>query len=104
MRLIEAFDGEVNNGGFDQFFYNSLGNETAQIMQALEIIGSSKILEILQRAAKKFPDGLPPKDRVARQSLLRDISPNSDAFRELDQEFYNSPEDLVGFLEKYMDW
>lgn len=104
MRLIEAFDAEVNNGGFDQFFYNSLGNETTEIMQALEAIGASGVLKTLQRAASKFPDGLPPKDRAARQTLLHDISPNSSAFKDLDQEIYNSPENLAGLLEKFMGW
>jgi len=33
-RLVELLVGEINNGGFDQFFYNSAGNETAAIIRA----------------------------------------------------------------------
>jgi hypothetical protein len=104
MRLVEAFDGEVNNGGFDQLFRNSLGNETAQIIQALAMIGADKIANILKRAARRFPDGKPPKDRAKREQLMESISTGTDAFDDLDQEFYACSEELQGFLEKYMDW
>ena len=34
--LIQALEGEVNNGGFDQFFYNSAGDNTADTILALK--------------------------------------------------------------------
>jgi hypothetical protein len=84
-RLVELFEGEVNNGGFDQFFYNSLGNETADIIEALETIEASKITDILKRAAMRFPEGKPPKNRIARGDLLMErVSPSCDAFDDLD--------------------
>jgi hypothetical protein len=104
VRLIETFDGEVNNGGFDQFFRNSAGNETAEAIQALEIIGASKVAGITKRAAKRFPGGMPPKDRSAREDLLETISPDTEGFKDLNQEFYSCSEDLAGLLEKYMGW
>jgi uncharacterized protein DUF4375 len=104
-RLVELFEGEVNNGGFDQFFYNSLGNETADIIEALETIEASKIADIVKRAAMRFPEGKPPKNRIARGDLLMErVSPNCDAFDDLDREFYACSEELQGFLEKYMGW
>lgn len=104
-RLIEVFEGEVNNGGFHQFFYNSTGNETAEIIQALETIGARKVAEIVKKAAAKFPGGMPPKDRTQRQNLLLDkVDPAITVFTELNNEFYAYPDDLQGLLEKYMDW
>jgi hypothetical protein len=104
MRLIERFDGEVNNGGFDQFFRNSAGNETAETIQALEIIRALRVASILKQAAERFQGGMPPKDRSARERLLQGISPYTEGFRDLDQEFYSCPEDVTGLLEKYMEW
>lgn len=104
MRLIEKFDGEVNNGGFDQFFRNSAGSETAEMIEALEIIGGSAFSSILKRAAQKFPGAMPPKERAARQDLMEKISPHTEGFNDLDQELYSCKEDLQGLLEKYMDW
>jgi len=104
MRLIEKFDGEVNNGGFDQFFRNSAGNETAEMIEALEIIGATAVSSILKRAAQRFPGGMAPKERAARADLMERISPHAAGFNDLDQEFYSCKEDLQGLLEKYMDW
>ncbi|PYX46780.1 MAG: hypothetical protein DMG79_15400 [Acidobacteria bacterium] len=102
VRLIDALEGEVNNGGFDQFFYNSAGDETVKIIQALEAIGAMKAADIVKRAAGKFPGGMPPGDRFARQDVLLDkVSANADAFADLDQEFYAYPDDLSGLLARY---
>jgi hypothetical protein len=40
--LIEALEGEINNGGFHQFFYNNAGDDTVEIIKALETIGADK--------------------------------------------------------------
>ncbi|HEX5413602.1 MAG TPA: DMP19 family protein [Terriglobia bacterium] len=100
--LVENLEAEVNNGGFDQFFYNSTGDNTEEAIQALEAIGASSMAEILRRAAGKFPDGMPPKDRVARQDLLLQISPDGHAFEDLDSQFCGYPDDLSGLLAKYV--
>jgi hypothetical protein len=55
--LIETLEGEVNNGGFDQFFYNSAGNNTADTILALQAIGAARTADIVKRAAAMFPGG-----------------------------------------------
>ena len=102
-KLIENLEAEVNNGGFDQFFYNSAGDDTEGIIRALETIGAVTTAEIVRRAAAKFPGGMPPKDRFQRQDALLQISPDSDAFEELDGEFYGYPDDLSELLTKHDD-
>ena len=104
-RLIELLEGEINNGGFHQFFYNSTGDETAAMIRALKKIGALKTADIVTRAAAKFPRGMPPKDRFKRQDLLLGkVDPEITVFEKLDREFYAYPDDLQGLLEKYMDW
>jgi uncharacterized protein DUF4375 len=104
-RLVELLEGEINNGGFHQFFYNSSGNETSAMIRALKKIGAMKTAEIVTRAAAKFPRGMPPKDRFKRQELLLEkVDPKIKVFEELDQEFYAYPDDLQELLEKFMDW
>ena len=104
VRLVELCNGEVNNGGFHQFFSNSTGNETAEIIQALETIGAKKIAAIVKRAAAKFPGGMPPKDREARNILLDRVDPAINVFDDLDNQFFSNSEDLEGFLEKWAGW
>ena len=104
-RLVELLEGEINNGGFHQFFYNSAGDETAGIIRALKKIGAIKTADIVERAAVRFPGGMPPKDRFKRQDLLlKKVDPQIKVFEELDEEFYAYPEDLQALLEKFMDW
>src|SRR5438105_814975 len=59
-------------------------------------------LTIGGRAAAKFPGGLPPEDRFARQRLLLErVSPDSDAFSEEDAAFLEHREDLEALVSKY---
>ncbi|HET9408669.1 MAG TPA: DUF4375 domain-containing protein [Candidatus Sulfotelmatobacter sp.] len=100
-RLIEELEMEVNNGGFDPFFYNSAGDDTADIIQALDAVGAANTADILRRAAARFPGGMPPKDRYERQNILLEISPDAEAFEELDGEFCAYPDDLSELIKKY---
>jgi hypothetical protein len=100
--LIDLLQSEVNNGGFDQFFFNSSGDKTSQIVEALETISATKAAEIVKRAAGKFPGGMPPREWFKRQDvLLEQVSPEADAFLDLDKEFYANPENLNELLSKF---
>ena len=102
-QLVVSLSAEVNNGGFDQFFFNSAADRTPQIIEALELIGASKTADIVKRAAAKFPDGMPPMERAKRQNILLDqVSPEADAFKELDEEFYAGSENLSELVQKYV--
>jgi hypothetical protein len=101
-RLIDALEGEVNNGGFDQFFFNSAGNEAAEIIQALEAVGASKTAAIVRRACAKFPGGMPPAERFVRQDVLLDVvSPDAEAFEQEDDDFLAYEEDLLALVAAY---
>jgi len=54
-KLVGALEAEGNNSGFDQFFYNSAGDNTAETIRTLETIGAVTVSDILKRAAAKFP-------------------------------------------------
>lgn len=99
--LVNAVEGEVNNGGFHQFFYNNAGDNTMEIIQALEIIGAKNMADIVRRAAAMFPGGTPPKDRFARQDVLLEKYPRAEAFESLNDEFFAYPDDVARLLAKY---
>jgi hypothetical protein len=69
-KLVGALEAEGNNGGFDQFFYNSAGDNTAETIRALETIGAVTVSDILKRAAAKFPGNtyLPSLIQMVRKS------------------------------------
>jgi hypothetical protein len=100
-RLVQALEDEVNNGGFDQYFFNSAGNEAAQAIEALVAIGADKTAAILRRACARFPAGMPPTEWSTRQEqLLEIVSPDSEAFEEDDAEFYRYQDDLAAMVAK----
>jgi len=99
--LVEELEAEINNGGFDQFFFNTSGDRTAEIIIALSSIGAVHTATIVKAACAKFPGGIPPKDKDVRQELLEQISPDSDAFEEEDEAFLEYKDDLSGLVENY---
>ena len=99
--LIDELEAEINNGGFDQFFFNSAGDYTEETIQALIKIGAFRTAEIIKKAASKFPDGKPSKDRDERQEELEMISPDSEAFEDMNEEFLAYEDDLASLVANY---
>ena len=100
---VWSLEGEVNNGGFDQFYFNSSGDWSIGIHAALEKIGAHQMAAIVHRANSFFPDGIPSKDRQARQHQL-DALPEAvrDSFQQLDSEFYKYPDNLESLLQEFV--
>lgn len=96
--LCILFEGEVDNGGISQFFFNSSGDLYEETFAALKKI-KPKEAEIFECALNCFPNGKPPKDRDRRIDLMEgenaEISEHLDEFdaliynRENDQDYYD---------------
>lgn len=86
---------EINNGGFNQFFYNSSGDFAHETIKSLKIIGADKTAAILQQAIDLFPDKTVPQDRIERQEILKKIETTAnEIFEDLDQKFFVYEDDL----------
>lgn len=60
---IWVLEADVNNGGLDQYHFNSAGDFAFYAEQALQSIGAHAMARIVARANSLFgPDG-PPRDR-----------------------------------------
>ena len=44
--LFYSYEAEINNGGFDRFFFNSIGYAAFEIQKALDFFGLTKNKEI----------------------------------------------------------
>ena len=71
---VSNLQGEVNNGGFNQFYFNISGNYAHETHEALVFIGANKTADILKKANDLWPDQLVPRDRDKRFELLVDIT------------------------------
>ena len=93
--ITQALEMEVNSGGFSQFFYNSGGNFSNEVVSAFTAIGANATAEICQKAIETFGRDI-PIDRDERIEMLNQF--DSDELDEIleryDEEFYVYEDDL----------
>lgn len=95
---IEWYLAEVNNGGHDQFYFNSTGVVWEDALKGFEVIGLKNNYEILKESADRL-GGSPSKDRDVREEQLEKYEPN---FDDLDSRLYDSEENIEEELLKYI--
>lgn len=102
--LVWCLDGEIHNGGFDQFFYSSLGNYSIELLGHLETIGAVKSRELLSRAISLFPDSRPAKDQEARFKQLKELeTPEIQILlSDLDQQFWKYEDNLACRVNEFV--
>ncbi len=105
-RLVFAaiwYVSEVNNGGHDQFFFNSTGIVWPDAVRAFREIGLPQVSEILIESGRRL-GGEPSRDRFERQAQLEDTEAD---FRDLDDRFYelqnevNIDDALAAYIKKH---
>jgi hypothetical protein len=86
---VGVFQGEVVNGGISQFFSNTSGNWAHETLTALQEIGASLCVDLLEKALTLFPGSVAPTDRQKRCALLFAFEEREPQFLdELSQVFY----------------
>jgi hypothetical protein len=112
--VVSLLEGEIYNGGFDQFFYNSSGDYCAEVVQALQELGAHRSLKLVREAVKTaFGEMDPPSDRMERWERMRYSpeglrEPSLEAERsarlvELDKQFYKDEDGLFDLLTAYAE-
>jgi hypothetical protein len=101
--LVWSLDGEVGNGGFEQFYFNSSGDYAAETVRALERIGAHRTAAIVAEASQPFPTQPPPADRDKRITELDTLAESArPTWDRLEREFYTDPDGLGGLLVAYL--
>lgn len=96
-------EGEINNGGFHQYFSNSAGDHAIETVSALKKIGAGYTAEILEQSLTVFPEKAPFSDREKRQEQLFAIGEeNEKLLNELDDKFYAYTDPIGSLLVKYL--
>lgn len=101
---ICCLEGEVYNGGFDQFFSNSSGSYFQYALAGLEDLRAERALELLRRAKQVLFDFADvPSDTETRRALMRKNASRSRDLRaeEFDKLYWNDPDSLADKLEEY---
>ncbi len=101
--IVYTLEGEVNNGGFSQYFFNSSGDNGNELVSAFEAIGAEKMTEICKKAVSVFGSNY-PTDRNKRQEIMLDDASSDfgEVWAECDNEFFEYPEDTSELQYKYI--
>ena len=101
---IWGLEADVNNGGFDQYYFNDTGNQAWFAAEALRSIGAHRMAAIAEKANAVFGDAGPPTDRDERQAALLRIGESTEGvWEQLDQEFHAYPDDIAALLAVHFE-
>lgn len=100
---IDVFEGELNNGGLFDFFYNTSGAFAHQVLDAYQAIGAEESAAIVSQAIALFPDLPVSKDLFIRRQLLSNLKQTVlDEWEKLETQFFISEEAIVTLLIDYI--
>ena len=101
---VMELERQVNNGGFNQFFFNSSGKYAPVIVEGLKRIGCPKTAKIALKAIDLLGSiELSDPDAVQNAACLdEDDEKLSAAYEKLDFKFYEYPEDISGKLMEFI--
>jgi hypothetical protein len=103
IELVHILMGEVANGGLDQYFYNSSGDEWPQTLAMLEEIQHAAAADCLRRASGLFGENGPAIDRNAREAQLEDLDDHAYAsLEELSSALLETSADIERLLADYI--
>jgi len=101
---VGCVSGEVYNGGFEQYFFNSAGSTYLDAVDGLEAMGAEASLRLLQEAKQVvFGIGDVPKDTEARREHLATFEDEvmRDRLDPLDRKFCEDPDKLGKLSEVF---
>jgi len=100
---VLMLDGEVNNGGLSQYFFNSSGGNWRDALAGLEAMGAAGQLAVFREAIAKFGKDGPSQDRALRQEQLAKLTRRDDAlFDALDNRYYESKDSIEVLAKRYV--
>jgi len=100
---IWELEAQVNNGGFDQYFFNSSGRLAAFAVSALRTIGGHHMAGLLEQAIGVMGTDTQWSNDDARQDRLLALPDAAiEELNDLDNAFFIYPDDLTALLYNYV--
>jgi hypothetical protein len=87
--LVWVLQGEVDNGGLEQFFGNSSGNCAVRTAAALDEVGLVEESKVYREALGVFPDSDPSEDRSTRYDQLEALGARRTRWDSMDRKLEN---------------
>lgn len=102
--MVYLLEADVNNGGFNQYFFNSSGRDAPEVVSALRTIRANRCAAIVEKALKTVEAGdLNWKDDPARKEFIASLSDEkNDQLEDINIEFWAYPDDLSDLLAAFV--
>ena len=99
--LLEA---EIDNGGFNQYFYNSWSEYQKEALEGFERMGAKEYARLLSEAIAIHDKEKGMHDKVKEEGTIEALfdSYSETELTKLDQKFYSCTEDLSGLRIDYI--
>lgn len=99
-----AFQDEMNEGGFEQFFCSDVANDMGLVYQSLLHLNANDLANLLKEAMDIFPNGIVPIKQGERENLLELLLNDGNIFQELDEQYCPMKiENIHEYLEKMIE-
>lgn len=103
--MISRLEAEVNNGGYNQFYFNSSGQFATALPEALKLVGATKFADLTERANSTF-EKEKSKITEAQDGTVEGFSKSyeNNPLNKFDEEFYklNDVENLQKIQVDYI--
>jgi hypothetical protein len=103
---VKCLVGDVYNGGFEQYFFNTSGDLYCYAIDGLHELGAENSVNLLLKAKEVLFGSAPvPIDQLSRRSIMitlaDDSGPTFENLSLLDAEFWKDPDQLAEKCEGY---
>ncbi len=99
---LDILDGQVNNGGFEQYFSNGSGSDWKAALEALEMIKDQLEAKTFKAIADSFGTGGPSTDNAQRTAQVAKMSDQLLAMWGLvDKQWYRHAEERKRALQRW---
>lgn len=90
------FNAQVENGGFNQFFWNTECELNDPLLEALERVGSKEVLPLLREAVAKYKAAWPELKPLRATNSVHDFASSYEIcpLRDLSEKYYDVEEDV----------
>ena len=97
---LASVQGEIDNGGFDQLFFNSTGSLYRLALEGAVAMRIPQAVKLMRAAQSLFPHGVVPVDRADRQRQLDRLS--QDRLSALDDRWYDADAAIDLGMRRYI--
>ncbi len=95
IRAVESLEREVNNGGYEPFFFNSSRCFAPIVVRALQAIGCPKTAAITQRAIDALRISVPLTEESIRVAIEQDNDSRTEVFSECNHSYYEGKDEPI---------